>query len=136
MSAMHPKAEVAVGGYRLLFIERTQICLMVISVQVDLLGTFSIVSDTGIPVDIGLHSNSLAFCFRFPFGLDTLFVNGCFEELSSDGFVRFTKCLGIGNLNAIGVRVAFSSLWHLDVVLLMLRQLRGIQNRLARQWQT
>lgn len=31
MSAMRPEAEVAVGGYRLLFIERTQICLMVTS---------------------------------------------------------------------------------------------------------
>jgi UDP-MurNAc hydroxylase len=103
-----------------------------VSVQVDILGTFSVASDVDIPANIGLHSSSLAFCFKHPFGLDTLFVNGCFDELSSGGFSRFAKCLGIGNLNAIGVSVKFSSLWHLDAGLLLLRKLRGIQNRLKR----
>ncbi len=102
-----------------------------LSVRTDPFGTLSVVAD-GTPADIGLHSSSLAFCFRHPFGVDTLFVNGCFEELSPGGFGRFAKCFGIGNMNAAGVAVAFSALGRLDVVRVLLRKLRSIQAMLAR----
>lgn len=98
-------------------------------VRIDPFSELTVIRDSGTPADIALHSSSLAFCFRHPFGLDTLFVNGCFEEISPGGFGRFAKCFGIGNLNAAGVTVGFSSLLSLDVVRVLYRKLRSIQKQ-------
>lgn len=75
---------------------------------------------------------ALAFCFRHPFGLDTLFVNGCFEETSPGGFGRFAKCFGVGNLNAAGVPIGFSALLRLDAVRILYQKLRSIQSQLGK----
>lgn len=98
-----------------------------VSVRLDPLGSISFIPVGNGLADLGLHSSSLAFCLRFPYGLDTLYVNGCFEELSAGGLGRFAKCFGIGSLNSAGVDVAFSALGKLGVVMLLLKKLRLIQ---------
>lgn len=103
-----------------------------LQVRADLFGELTVVSDSNTPADIALHSSSLAFCFRHPFGLDTLFVNGCFEETSPGGFGRFAKCFGVGNLNAAGVPIGFSALLRLDAVRILYQKLRSIQSQLGK----
>jgi hypothetical protein len=85
----------------------------------------------GSAADIELHSASLAFLFRFEFGFDTLFVNGCFEELRSGGFDAFAKCFALGNLNAMGLHIGPAIFRRLDVVRLMLGKLLSVRKNMA-----
>ena len=85
----------------------------------------------GSAADIELHSASLAFMFRFEFGFDTLFVNGCFEELRVGGFDRFAKCFVLGNLNAMGLYIGPAIFRRLDVVRLMLGKLLSVRKNMA-----
>ena len=85
----------------------------------------------GSAADIELHSASLAFLFRFEFGFDTLFVNGCFEELRVGGFDRFAKCFVLGNLNAMGLYIGPAIFRRLDVVRLMLGKLLSVRKNMA-----
>ena len=52
-----------------------------------------------------MHSESLNFMFKNSFGFDTLTVNGSFEEVTKNGFVRATKTLAIENLNNLGIKI-------------------------------
>ncbi len=104
-----------------------------LTVRIELLGRLEPADDAA--ADLALHSSSLAYLFRHEFGFDTLFVNGCFEELRSGGFERFAKCFAIGNLNASGVFIRFGSLLRLDVIRLMLGKLNTVRSNL-RQNQT
>jgi UDP-MurNAc hydroxylase len=99
-----------------------------ITLRIDLLGKIETVAL--VSADIALHSSSLAYIFRHEFGFDTLFVNGCFEEVSPGGFERFAKCFAIGNLNASGVYIRWSALSRWDVISLMLKKLETIRKNL------
>lgn len=85
---------------------------------------------TNAAADIELHSASLDFLFRNDFGLDTLFVNGCFEESREGGFDAFAKCFAVGNLNAMGLFIGPSILKRLDIVSLMLGKLLAVRKNM------
>ena len=53
--------------------------------------------------DVEMNSKSLYLIFTQGYGYDTLTVNGCFEELNNNGFVKMTQSLALGNLNNMGV---------------------------------
>ena len=97
-------------------------------VRIDLFGGLSVAQGEA---DIELHSASLDFILRNDFGLDTLFVNGCFEELRPGGFDAFAKCFAIGNLNAMGLHVGPSILRRLDVVSMLLGKLLAVRKNIA-----
>ncbi len=99
------------------------------SVSIDMLG---ILSETTVTAHVEMHSASLDFMFRNDFGFDTLFVNGCFEEASDDGFSRFAKCFAIGNLNAMGLYVGPAILKRLDVIFLLLRKMGTVRRNMAK----
>lgn len=60
--------------------------------------------------DVSLSSSSLLFLLKNSFGLDTLTVNGRFEEVKPRGFSRLAKSLAIENLNNMGLSVRFRSI--------------------------
>lgn len=62
--------------------------------------------------DIEMHSNSLNFIFKNPFGFDTLTVNGCFEEKNKGAFLKMTKNFAIENLNNLGVSFGISAIFN------------------------
>lgn len=99
-----------------------------ITLRIALLGNIEMVDSQ--PADIALHSSSLAFILRHEFGFDTLFVNGCFEEMTSGGFERFAKCFAIGNLNASGIYIRWSALGRRDIIQMMLTKLETIRKNL------
>jgi UDP-MurNAc hydroxylase len=92
---------------------------------------FGGLSETQGEPDIELHSASLDFSLRNDFGLDTLFVNGCFEERRPGGFDAFAKCFAIGNLNAMGLHVGLGIFKRLDVVSMMLGKLRAVRKNMV-----
>lgn len=101
-----------------------------LAVEVDpLLGRLDVVPPDDL--DLAMHSRSLEFIFRFPFGFDTLFVNGCFEERRRGGFERFAKCFVIGNLNAIGIHVGPGIIRHGGVLSLLLKKMRAVGENTA-----
>jgi UDP-MurNAc hydroxylase len=59
--------------------------------------------------DISMHSESLAYVFRFDWGMDTLTVNGRFRA-NEEGYARFVKTFAPGSLNNIGRRLGFELL--------------------------
>jgi len=80
--------------------------------------------------EVALHSESLAFIFKFPYGFDTLAVNGTFEELRSDGFCKFAKTLAIENLNNIGYSFALASAFDVNVMLIFVERLKRASKKL------
>ncbi|HKT33995.1 MAG TPA: MBL fold metallo-hydrolase [Nitrospira sp.] len=68
--------------------------------------------------DIALHSDSLAFIFKFPYGFDTLGVNGTFEELRRGAFSRFAKNFAIENLNSLGYSFTLGLVFDLNLILI------------------
>jgi hypothetical protein len=59
--------------------------------------------------DISMHSESLAFVFKFDWGMDTLTVNGRFRA-TRDGYQRFIAAFAPGSLNNMGLRLGFGLL--------------------------
>lgn len=53
--------------------------------------------------DLAMHSESLAYVFRFDWGMDTLTVNGRFRA-KDEGYRRFIKTFAPGSLNNLGRR--------------------------------
>ena len=74
--------------------------------------------------DAAMASECLSFVFRNEFGFDTLVVNGRFEA-SPAGFRRMQRTFALGSLNAMGLSLGPSLLLRTDVILLLLRGLRG-----------
>jgi hypothetical protein len=68
--------------------------------------------------EIALHSDSLAFIFKFPYGFDTLGVNGTFEELQRGAFAKFTKTFAIENLNSLGYSFRLGLAFDVNVILI------------------
>ncbi len=75
--------------------------------------------------EVEMHSSSLAFVFRQPFGYDTLAVGGRFDA-TPEAFVRMTKSLGIWSMNNFGVAVRPRLLFDPRVVLWSLRRLSSV----------
>lgn len=82
--------------------------------------------------DCSMHSSSLSFLFRNPFGFDTLTVNGRFEA-TSEGFSKMTKCLALGSLNGMGLRIAPSLVMNGWAAALLLTRLRVVRRRLEQR---
>ena len=79
--------------------------------------------------DIKMHSESLQFIFKNDFGFDTLTVNGCFES-SQKGFVKSSKTLAIGNLNAMGFGLNFNLIFQPKFIFLFLNLIRKVSKKL------
>jgi L-ascorbate metabolism protein UlaG (beta-lactamase superfamily) len=60
--------------------------------------------------DISLSSDSLAFCFRFPYGIDTLGVNGRYQRPKNGKYTNFYNLFRIEHLKSRGVEVNFTYL--------------------------
>ena len=73
--------------------------------------------------DIALHSESLAFMFMFPYGFDTLSVNGTFEELQDGGFDKLTKTFAIESLNQLGYFFTFALVFDPHGLLMFIARL-------------
>jgi UDP-MurNAc hydroxylase len=80
--------------------------------------------------EIALHSESLAFIFKFPYGFDTLGVNGTFEELKRGGFSKFTRTCAIENLNNLGYSFKLTLAFDLDLLLIFIGRLRRASRKL------
>ncbi|ALA59054.1 MBL fold metallo-hydrolase [Nitrospira moscoviensis] len=80
--------------------------------------------------EIALHSESLAFILKFPYGFDTLAVNGNFEELKRGGFGTFTKTFALENLNNIGYSFSPALALNFNVVRIFTDRLTKASNRL------
>ena len=80
--------------------------------------------------DVEMHSESLNLIFRSDFGFDTLTVNGCFAERKMGGFSRMTKCLALGNLNNLGIRLSWGLIFNPAILLMFMRRLRKVAGRL------
>jgi UDP-MurNAc hydroxylase len=55
--------------------------------------------------EVEMHSSSLAFVFRYPYGYDTLAVGGRFDA-TPEAFARMTKSLSVGSMNNFGMIVS------------------------------
>lgn len=79
---------------------------------------------------LSMHSESLNFMFKNSFGFDTLTVNGCFEEVTKNGFVRATKTLAIENLNNLGIKIETKTLFDISIIKLFLTRLYRVARKL------
>ena len=77
-----------------------------------------------------MQSESLDFIFKNSFGFDTLTVNGCFEEVIKNGFVRATKTLAIENLNNLGISIELKTLFNFPIIKLFLTRLYRVARKL------
>lgn len=82
----------------------------------------TLTASTRMP-EIALHSDSLAFIFKFPYGFDTLGVNGSFEELQRGAFARFTKTFAIENLNSLGYSFKLGLAFDLSLIMIFAARL-------------
>jgi UDP-MurNAc hydroxylase len=80
--------------------------------------------------DLAMSSESLKFILQFPFGFDTLTVNGCFEEINKNGFSKATKALAIENLNNIGLSFRPSILLSFKTIFLFLQRLKEVNKKI------
>jgi len=85
---------------------------------------------TSLSPDLIMSSESLKFILNFPFGFDTLSVNGCFEEENRGGFIKATKSLALESLNNIGIFFRPSIFLNLIVIFVFLRKLKEIRSKL------
>lgn len=72
--------------------------------------SFQEVDKTYDSCDIALASDSLAFCFRFPYGIDTLGVNGRYQKPANGNYTNFYNMFRIEHLKSRDVNVDFSYL--------------------------
>ena len=80
--------------------------------------------------DIEMHSKSLKLIFTQDYGFDTLTINGCFEEIKTNGFVKLTQSLALGNLNNLGIYLNGKIFFNISVILLFLKKLIKVRRRL------
>ena len=81
------------------------------------------ISPSTLNPEVALHSESLAFIFKFPYGFDTLTVNGTFEELGPGGFSKLAKTLAIENLNNLGYSFTLALAFNLNLMLIFIGRL-------------
>ncbi len=87
-------------------------------------------SETSEQAMLSMKSESLNFLFKNSFGFDTLTVNGCFEEVQKNGFVRATKTLAIENLNNLGIKIELKTLFNISIIKLFLTRLYRVSRKL------
>jgi UDP-MurNAc hydroxylase len=84
---------------------------------------------TDLSPDLTMSSESFQFILNFPFGFDTLTVNGCFEENNKGGFTKATKSLAIENLNNIGISFRPSIFFNLTIIFMFLNRLKEVAKK-------
>jgi hypothetical protein len=80
--------------------------------------------------EISMHSASLAYIFKYPFGFDTLTVNGCFDEVKAGGFGKLSKVFALENLNNLGIYLKSSIIFNVDVIFIFMRRLMKVKARM------
>ena len=83
--------------------------------------------------EISMHSKSIKLIFLQDFGFDTLIVNGCFEELKHNSFLKISKFFAIGNLNNMNIYVNYKIVFNLKVILLFVKYLFLAKKKLSYQ---
>lgn len=86
---------------------------------------------TNEQAEISMHSKSIKLIFLQDFGFDTLVVNGCFEELEKNSFLKLTKSFAIGNLNNMDIYIDYKILFNLKVILLFTKKLFLAKKKLS-----
>ncbi len=81
--------------------------------------------------EISMQSKSIKLIFLQDFGFDTLTINGCFEELKENSFLKLTKCFAIGNLNNMGIYANYKIFFNLKIILLFFKKLFLIKKKLS-----
>jgi L-ascorbate metabolism protein UlaG (beta-lactamase superfamily) len=89
----------------------------------------SIARSTDEAWDIRLHSSSLLFLLKYPYGFDTLTVNACFEAKDWKSFETFSKSFSLENLNGIGIFLRWKILLRFGIILLFMRRMSRIKDR-------
>jgi UDP-MurNAc hydroxylase len=89
------------------------------------------ICESTLEPEIALHSESLAFIFKFPYGFDTLGVNGTFEELKHGGFSKFTKTFAIENLNNLGYSFKLALALNVNLVVIFMGRLIRASRKLT-----
>jgi UDP-MurNAc hydroxylase len=84
---------------------------------------------SNLSADLVMSSESLKFILSFPFGFDTLTINGCFEEENNNGFIKVSKSLAIENLNNIGIKFSPSIFYNLTLIFVFLKRLKKVANK-------
>lgn len=100
-----------------------------INIKIDLLRKVFIITDE--KADIEMNSRSLFLIFTQDFGFDTLTINGCFEELKKNGFVKMTQSLALGNLNNLGIYLNIKIIFNIKVIILFFKKLLVLQKKLS-----
>ena len=80
--------------------------------------------------EISMNSKSMKLIFLQDYGFDTLTVNGCFEELKNNSFLKLTKNFSLGNLNNLGISLNFKFFLNLNIFILFLKKLLFVKNKL------
>tara|TARA_B100000886_G_scaffold202531_1_gene139901 strand:+ start:309 stop:1673 length:1365 start_codon:yes stop_codon:yes gene_type:complete len=80
--------------------------------------------------DIEMNTKSLYLIFDQGYGFDALTVNGCFEELNQDGFIKMTQSLALGNLNNIGVYLNYSVIFNFKIIFLFLKKIFSLKKKI------
>ena len=99
-----------------------------INVKLDLFSND--LSETGSIADISMYSESLNFLMSNAFGFDTLTVNGCFEEVSENGFSKLAKSLAVENLNNMGIEFRPSIILNLKLISMFINRLWMVSKKL------
>ena len=81
-------------------------------------------------VDIKMHSSSLNFIFKNEFGYDTLTVNGCFEEIKKGSFIKMSKTLAIGSLNALGIKIDYLFFLNLKIYFIFFSMINTVRKKI------
>ena len=89
-----------------------------------------VIQPTILKPDIEMNSKSLYLIFDQGYGYDTLTINGCFEELKQNGFVKMTQSLALGNLNNIGVYLNYSIIFNFSVIFLFLKKIFKLKKKI------
>ena len=89
-----------------------------------------VIGRSSLTPEIAMHSESLAFIFKFPYGFKALSINGAFEELRQGAFDKLRKTFAIDNLNNLGYSFTLGLLFRLNVVLLVMGRLM----KTSRKW--
>jgi UDP-MurNAc hydroxylase len=85
---------------------------------------------TIIKPDILMNTKSIKLIFLQDFGFDTLTVNGCFEELKKNSFLKLAKTFSLGNLNNLGIRFNISFLLNFKMIFLFAKKLIFTQKKI------
>ena len=80
--------------------------------------------------DIKMRSKSLFLIFTQGYGFDTLTVNGCFEEIKKNGFIKMTQSLALGNLNNMGIFLNLKILFDMKVIILFIKKIVSVNKKL------